>query len=111
MAGQSNFGKEDFIVATASESNARAEAVLPSQGSEDVSDLLRTFTPDELSRPAFNEDKDFLPNGKVDWVVHVDFPPTIVLRKAEMASIFNTDWLNSHDRPTVFGFSPDIERW
>jgi cell division protein ZipA len=111
MAGQLNFGEEGFFEATASQSKARAESALPSQGSEDVSHLLRAFTPDELSRPAFDEDKDYLPNRKVDWVVHVDFPPTVVLPKTNIASIFNVDWLNKHDRPTVFGFSPDIQRW
>jgi len=89
MTGQSNFGEGGVFEATASQSKARAEAVLPSQGSEDVSHLLRAFTAEELSRPAFDEDKDYLPNRKVDWVVHVDFPPTVVLRKANIASIFN----------------------
>lgn len=111
MAGQSDFGREQFFLAAASQSKARAEAVLPSQGSEDVSHLLRTFTADELSRPAFDEDRDYLPNAKVDWVVHIDFPPAVVLRKADIGKVFSTDWLNKHDQPTVFGFRPDTQRW
>jgi hypothetical protein len=55
MADKSNYGGENFFEATASQSKARAEAVLSSQGSEDVSHLLRAFTADELSRPAFDE--------------------------------------------------------
>jgi cell division protein ZipA len=84
---------------------------LPSHGSEDVSHLLHTFTEEKLFHPAFNEFKDYLPNSKVDWVAHVDFPTTVVLQKADIASAFNVDWLNKNDRPTIFGFSPDIQRW
>jgi cell division protein ZipA len=111
MAGQSNIDKEQFFVATASQSQARAETVLPAQGSEDVSHLLGAFTGDEPSRPAFDEHKDHLPNSKVDWVARVEFPSTVVLRKPDIASIFNADWLKKHHLPTVFGFSPDIQRW
>lgn len=111
MAEKSHDGGEELFEATASESQARAEAVLPSEGSEDVSYLLPTFTEEELSRPTFDEDKDYLPSSKVDWVVHVDFPPMLVLRKADIGSVFDADWLNKNDRPTVFGFSPETLRW
>jgi cell division protein ZipA len=111
MSGHSNTGGEQFFEAAASQSKARAEAVLPSQGSENVSHLLHTFTSDELSRPTFDENRDYLPNAKVDWVVHVDFPPEVILRKADIGKRINPDWLNTHDRPTLFGFSPEIQRW
>ena len=111
MANQPRFGGEEFFVAPASESNARAEAILPTKGSEDALNLLHTFTAEELSRPPFGEDRDYLPNDLVDWVVHDDFPPMIVLRKADIGSVFNVDWLNKNDRPIVFGFSPDTQRW
>jgi cell division protein ZipA len=111
MAGHPNFGRDEFFVAAAGQSQARAEAVLPSQGSEDASDLLRKFTADELSRPAFDEDRDYLPNVKVDWVVHVDYSPLVALRRSKIESIFNAAWLSRNGGPTVFGFAPEIERW
>jgi cell division protein ZipA len=111
MDNQPNYGGGELFEATASQSKARAEAVLPAQGSEDASHLLRKFPKEELSRPPFDEARDYLPNARVDWVVHVDFPPSVVLRKADIGTAFNKDWLNKHDRPTIFGFSPDILRW
>lgn len=111
MAKEPQEGGEELFEATASESQARAEAVLPSEGSEDASHLLPTFTNEELSRPAFDEDRDYLPNSKVDWVVHVDFPSKVVLRKAGIGKVFTVDWLNKNDRPTIFGFSPETNRW
>jgi len=111
MASQSNFGGDELFEATASESQARAEALLPSHGSEDASHLLRTFTEDELTRPPFDEDRDYLPSSRADWVVHVDFPPAVVLGREDIGSVFNVDWLNNNDRPTVFGFSPENQRW
>jgi hypothetical protein len=100
-----------LFVATASESRARANAVLPSQGSEDGSHLLHTFRKEELSSSPFTENRDYLPSAKVDWVVHVDFPPGVVLRKAAIGKTLGPDWLNKYDRPTVFGFSPEIQQW
>ena len=44
MAKGPHEGGKELFEATASESQARAEAVLPSEGSEDVSHLLPTFT-------------------------------------------------------------------
>jgi cell division protein ZipA len=111
MLSQPNHRGEKLFVATASQSKARAEAVLPAQASEDVSYLLHRFTKEELSRSPFGEAKDYLPSAKVDWVVHVEFPPTVVLRKTNIVSIFNKEWMNKHDRPTVFGFSPDTQGW
>ena len=111
MPSQPERGREELFEATASESQARAEAVLPTEGSEDASQVLGKFTKEELSRPPVDENRDYLPNPKVDWVLHVDFPPTLVFKKADIGSIFSKDWMNQHDRPTVFGFSPDIRRW
>ena len=41
MANQPNYGGGELFEATASQSKARAEAVLPAGGSEDASHLLR----------------------------------------------------------------------
>jgi hypothetical protein len=41
MANQPKYGGGELFVATASQSEARAEAVLPAGGSEDASHLLR----------------------------------------------------------------------
>ena len=111
MAKEPNRKEEEFFIAPASMSQARAEVVLPSQGSEDVSHLLRQFKQDECCKPPFDQDQDYLPNAKVDWVVHVDFAPTVVLGKAAIGKVFDVDWLNKNDRPTVFGFSPETRRW
>lgn len=110
MRSQSNHG-EEFVEATASESQARAEAVLPNKGSEDASHLLHQWVVERQRYETAKEDTDYLPNGKVDWVVNLDFAPDVILKKANVKQAFSQSWREKHDYPELFGFSPEEKRW
>jgi hypothetical protein len=101
---------EDFIAA-ASESQARAEAVLPSEGSEDATHLLHQWVVDRPGNEPSDEGRDYLPNGKIDWVVHLDFPPQTILKKASIQQVFSQGWREKHAYPVLFGYTPEEKRW
>lgn len=111
MTKEPNFNPEDFFIAPASLSDARAGGLLPTRGSEDASHLLHPFSGMEPDGGDADEERDYLPSAKVDWVVHVDLQPGEVLRKPELDAAFGVPWLNANDRPTVYGLSPENGRW
>jgi hypothetical protein len=41
-----------------------------------------------ICKPSFGEDRDHLPNNKVDWAIHVDFAPTAIMRQEAIESAF-----------------------
>ena len=107
MATGSN-GSE-FFVAPASVSQARAGVVLPNKGSEDARHLLHHWT---VEQPSGNQaDRDYLPTGKVDWVLHLDFPSGTILKKSSIREVFSAIWTKEHDCPTLYGFSPESHLW
>lgn len=110
MASQSDH-TEKFFVAPASESQTRAEAVLPSKGSEDATHLLHRWIVDRQRGEPSDEGRDYLPNGKIDWVVHLDFPPDTILKKASIQQVFSQGWREKHAYPELFGYSPEEKRW
>lgn len=102
---------EKFFVAPASESQARAESVLPAKGSEDASHLLHRWVVEGQSGEHSDESRDYLPNKKIDWVVHLDFAADTILKKANIQQVFNQTWREKHHYPEIFGYSPEEKRW
>lgn len=102
---------EKFFVAPASVSQARAEAVLPAEGSEDVSHLLHKWVVEKQHGKHSDEGRDYLPNVKTDWVVYLDFAPNTILKKASIQQVFNPTWREKYDYPELYGYSPEEKRW
>ena len=94
-----------FYVSSATQSAERA-SVLPTTGSEDVSDLLGT-----ISIPLANGEasKDYLPNPTVQWVVTVSIDQ--VLTAKEVIDHFGKAWRAKHGDFTIFGRDTATGHW
>jgi cell division protein ZipA len=95
-------------------SQARAQAVLPSKGSEDMSALLKPLTEGATPPAAVKgkgEDRDFLPNTKTDWVVSIDFDGDPFLNSKEVAALFDQKWRKQHGGMIMYGFDAGTKHW
>jgi cell division protein ZipA len=93
---------------TASESNARVAAVLPTTGSEDKSGLL---VAPELPPSDFAETRDYLPDPVSDWSVNVRIPTTTQLTKTRLLELLSKDWREAHGKPTLYAKELESGRW
>ena len=76
---------------------------------EDVSHLL--VKPEAAaSEFDFNAPRDDLPDPNIDWVVTLALEEPIASRE-RISGLLDIPWLESHQRPTVYGFSPDVKLW
>lgn len=81
---------------------------LPSSPSEDVSHLL---VKPEAAAGEFDFDapRDYLPDPNIDWVVTIAFERPV--DGEQISGLLDAFWLENHERPTVYGFSPDQQHW
>jgi hypothetical protein len=96
-----------MFISTQTEGSARAANLLPTQGSEDRSDLLRL--PDLPTEPS--ADGNYRPDPKVDWSVSATFPKGTTLEKAVLLGGFDNKWLQKHGRPEIYGKAETNGHW
>lgn len=100
---------DDYFVAPASESSARAARVLPTEGSEDRRSLLERPALPEREEP--EGDRDYLPNPEIDWAVRVTLSPGTIARRAETLRLLDPGWLKDHRSPEIYGRALDGGSW
>lgn len=92
---------DNLYLSASSESQARVDRVLPSEGSEDASHVLGEWKPDS---EAENYDrKEYLPDTSVAWVVDVEFPQGKTASSKELASLFNNAFQDQFGRCSLYG--------
>jgi cell division protein ZipA len=101
-------GDEKIRLAPASESRARADAVLPRGPSEDARHVLGTV---DAPRNDNDPDADFLPNDVVAWVVHVTFEGDPALPTAAVLKGIQRELMQDYDGLSIHGFDPAQNRW
>jgi cell division protein ZipA len=102
---------ERFAVVPSSASAARAERTgLPTSGSEDVSRLLIAPSSQTHERHTV-EERDYRPDEAIDWVIDVEFEGDPILDVGAIRKQFNDNWIKSHGRPTIYGWSPETNHW
>lgn len=101
---------DGLYLSTSSQSQARAEAVLPAQGSEDVSHLLGTITiPNATAR---DEERDnYLPEEATDWIVDVQFPEGNEFEVKRLAQLFDKSFREEHGGLTLYGKDAKTGFW
>src|SRR5262245_39573813 len=97
---------DEFQTSSASETDARAARVLPTQGSENASDILV-----RPNLPADSAEKDYLPDPAVDWIVDIEFPSAAILQKKRILQVFDQSWFQEYEFPEIYGSSPDDNSW
>lgn len=99
-----------YFFAPESESQERAGRVLPSKGSEDVSHLLKLSVTGNAAKE-LDDERDYLPNPQVEWIVHVDFAGDPVLDRSDLLKVLSPEWAEGSGTPQLFGYSSEDERW
>ncbi len=103
--------QQDYFISTQGEDRNRANSVLPSEPSEDMSQLLQPPLAPRSPRKPDNENRDYLPNPSVQWIVHVDFQGGPPLSKTDLLKTLSLDWRRNCGEPLLFAFSPESEHW
>jgi cell division protein ZipA len=103
-------GGEAFFMSRAGEDQARVRRVLPTEGSEDMSNLLGTLKP-RLGQAKGEEKLDYLPDDATDWTVHVHFDGDPRLDPKQIYSLFDSDWRKRYGELTIFALDPDTGHW
>jgi cell division protein ZipA len=57
----------------------------------------------------FAAPRDYLPDPNIDWVVTIDFEESVA--REQISGLLDAVWLENHERPTVYGFSPGERHW
>ncbi|MCA9142609.1 MAG: hypothetical protein KDB05_07475 [Planctomycetales bacterium] len=85
-----------------------SHVALPTSPSEDVSHLL--VKPESAAgKFDFDAPRDYLPDPNIDWVVTIAFKEPVAQER--ISGVLDAVWLENHERPTVYGFSPDEQHW
>ncbi len=96
---------KNVAIATSSQSDERAARLLPMKGSENVSNLL--VRPKLVAEPTM----DLGPREDVEWVIDMPAGHDGVLKRAQVLSILDGDWLDKNERPTLYGRAVADKRW
>jgi len=99
--------EEEFFIAASSQSEARAQSLLPTKGSEDRTDLLKV--PEMPVAPA--SDGNYRPDPKVNWVVDVTFAKAGKLEKAVLLGGFDEKWMLKTGEPEMYGKGAADGHW
>jgi hypothetical protein len=91
--------EEELFITTGSQSDARAQSLLPTNGSEDRRDVLKV--PEMPVAPA--SDGNYRPDPKVNWVVEVTFSKPTKLEKAVLLGGFSEKWMRKTGGPELYG--------
>lgn len=104
--------EDGYFISTASESAARANAVLPSRGSEDRSSLLTLpDLPPRQDDEDTEEGRDFLPDPVADWWVNVRVAGVAHLDRSRVLALFDRAWSEANGNPTVYGRELETGHW
>lgn len=102
-------GDEEMVLVPSSASAEHVKKLsLPETGSEDMSHLL---VPPDRPQIEFTEDRDYRPDDAVEWVIDIEFEGNPTFEAAAISKVFDAAWLKDHGRPTIYGWSPEINRW
>lgn len=92
---------DNLYLSTSSESQSRADRVLPSKGSEDATSILGDWVP-EL--PAEDYDRDeYLPDTSVEWVIDVEFPEGKAVDAKELSTLFDKSFRDEFGPCSLYG--------
>ncbi len=100
---------KNLYLSTDSESQARANKVLPSKGSEDAKYILgdMKLEPGKLDV----ERKEYLPDECVEWVIGIDFPQVKTADAKELFSLFNKSFRDKFGSCTLYGKDMESGLW
>jgi len=104
----------EFRITSATESHARAAAVLPTLGSEDAAHVLGQVHALEVGRRRASDEgdhRDYLPCEDVDWVLTATFTGTPHLDPHRVRAAFDAAWCAQYGRFTAFGRDAATNRW
>lgn len=92
---------DNLYLSTSSESQARADRVLPSEGSEDATSILGEWLPD---LPAEDYERDeYLPDSSVEWIIDVEFPEGRTVKAKELSSSFDKSFRDELGPCSLYG--------
>lgn len=95
----------DLYVSPASESAQRA-ALLPIEGSEDMSSLLEIIPVSGLTS---SDREEYLPCPASEWIVRASFATP--LEVPDVAKLFGKDWTAGHGVATIYGKNTATGLW
>jgi cell division protein ZipA len=99
---------EKYFLSTTTESQQRANSLLPDKGSEDVARLL--ISPDYSSYEV-EQKNEYLPTEAVEWVITVNFKTAANIPVDELRNIFNKQWREQYGGLTLYGFDTESKKW
>lgn len=105
-----NVGGEQLYVAPAGENQARVQGILPTRGSEDVSNLLGSIN-SHAERQKDEDKRDYLPDMANDWVIDVRFDGDPRLDPKRVSDLFGADWRGLYGSLTIYALNPDTGHW
>ncbi|MBN2713962.1 MAG: hypothetical protein JXR97_16200 [Planctomycetes bacterium] len=103
-----------LVLVPSSQSQARADSVLPNKGSEDASSIISPLVSEEKSAsiaPDADEPINYLPNERSSWVVYVEFEGNPHLDVKAVANVFDKEWRKTYGGMTIYGLTPDSGSW
>lgn len=109
-AGVELNGEKFVVVPSTVSENRVANTGIPKKGSEDMTHLLKP--PNVAARPRrFDEDRDYRPDDKIEWVIDVEFEGAPVLQRSRVLELFDKSWRGENGKPVLFGWSPEDKHW
>ncbi|WP_345322643.1 cell division protein ZipA C-terminal FtsZ-binding domain-containing protein [Novipirellula rosea] len=100
---------ENLYLRTSSESQARADKVLPNVGSEDASHILGDWKPD--SEPKDYDRDEYLPEPAVEWGIDVEFPANKSIDAKRLASQFGETFREKFGSCSLYGRDSQSGFW
>jgi cell division protein ZipA len=95
----------------ASETDARAAAILPTTGSEDARYVCGSIALPESDGRLRSAGGSYLPDETTEWVVSVQFGKTTPLARDQIRAQFGPQWRKQNGSPTIFGRSVIDGKW
>lgn len=100
---------KNLYLSPSSESQARAERLLPSKGAEDASFVLGDWKPD---LPAEDDDREeYLPEPAVEWVIDVEFPTGTTVNARELSSHLDKSFCDKFGPCSLYGKDASSGFW
>ncbi|QEF96740.1 cell division protein ZipA [Stieleria maiorica] len=92
---------DNLYLSTNSESQARADRLLPSEGSEDASHVLGEWKPDSVAEDYDRE--EYLPDTSVEWVIDIEFPAAKTAIAKELSALFDESFRDQLGPCSLYG--------
>lgn len=100
----------DYNISTTNESNERVKKVLPFEGTEDKSDILKL----KINIPKNPEENDsigFFGNTKYDWIITVEANPHNLFHRDSVKKYISNDWRKKLMYPEVYCLPDKSNHW